>query len=518
MRFRTREAQRQTQHSLFSAVFAKSAPASDTMFDTVPLPKELRALNWILETTVHRAVKLTSNLKNTNQFVGIQTMLVRDEVRRTTYVIAVENDGLRLCALKDGNLSSSITVASGNVRRAHISLRKFDGTPIVAYVIAKNDGYIVQVNGKTITDVSGDFDFPFVAVKQPPIGYPALAQPEAIIVSYKDRSSNKIKIQRLHPVTLAPEAPRTLDAIDSLGGADIAIGPTKTLLRYNALGNGRVVTMLQWSDDFGKTFAGAATVDLSSVPHDDQVPSNAPVCLDYTNSFHVPVAVRKGDTTTLLDIHPEDDLATAAISSGPSINFSDVNFPKMPERTMGFREGFGDGVTDGNGMIASVLVNGKLLVANSQSGGHSYPEPTHLNYDMQAMYCFRSTECYTRGESANVVSMDYSFVEADGEGNPLSSDLWIDTWDMPLPTPVLRTQWDQDTLRVFIERDGWFFPGQTIFELEPAITEISKATFVDYREFALQFVDPSKLQDVTMTFETKNVFFQYRASVQLVRP
>jgi hypothetical protein len=518
MQFRTREAQRQTQFSLFSAVFARSTSATDTMFDTAPLPKEMRALNWILETTVHRAVKLSSSLKNTNQFVGVQTMLARDEVRRTTYAIAIENDGLRLFALKNGALSSSITVASGDVRRAHISLRKFDGAPIVAYVIKKNDGYVVQVNGKTITDVSSDFDFPFVTVKQPPIGYPALAQPEAIIVSYKDRSSNRIIIQRLHPVTLAPEVPTALDAIEPLGGADIAIGPTKTLLRYNSLDNGRIVTILRWSDDFGRTFAPPATVDLSSVPHDDQVPSNAPLCLDYTNRFHVPIAVRKGDTTTLLDIHPEDDLATAALSSGPSVNFSDVNFPKMPDRTMGFREGFGDGVTDGNGMIASVLVNGKLLVANSQSGGYSYPEAAHLNYDMQAMHCFRSTECYTRGGSANVVSMDYAFVEADGDGHALSSDLWIDTWDMPLPTPVLRAQWEQDTLRVIIDRDGWFFPGQTTFELEPAITEISKATFVGFREFALQFVDPSKLQDVTLTYETRNVFFHYKAAVQLVRP
>jgi hypothetical protein len=114
--------------------------------------------------------------------------------------------------------------------------------------------------------------------------------------------------------------------------------------------------------------------------------------------------------------------------------------------------------------------------------------------------------------------MDYAFVEADGDGHALSSDLWIDTWDMPLPTPVLRAQWEQDTLRVIIDRDGWFFPGQTTFELEPAITEISKATFVGFREFALQFVDPSKLQDVTLTYETRNVFFHYKAAVQLVRP
>jgi hypothetical protein len=109
--------------------------------------------------------------------------------------------------------------------------------------------------------------------------------------------------------------------------------------------------------------------------------------------------------------------------------------------------------------------------------------------------------------------MDYAFIESDESGNPVSAELWLETWDMPLPLPEIEHTWEGDRLRLRILRDGWFFPGQTSFLIEPTVAEITRADFVDYREMTLEFNAPERVKGTTITFETKNVFFYYQASV-----
>ena len=178
------------------------------------------------------------------------------------------------------------------------------------------------------------------------------------------------------------------------------------------------------------------------------------------------------------------------------------------------RSGYGDGVLDGSGMIATVNQSGALLVANSQSGGYSYSEHALLNQDMPKAFWVRATECYSRGYAPNMVSMDYAFLEADDVHNPVSSELWLETWDMPLPEPVVAHEWNGERLAIRIEKSAWFFPGQTSFEIYPANTEIANVDVKGWREVELTFVDPKHAHDARITFTTKNVFYYYQASVR----
>jgi hypothetical protein len=515
MQYRSRSDQMLPKSSLHTFVFRQTSGPTDSLFDTSPLPRPMRAVNWIQETHIHRAVCLTTKLANSNQFVGTQKMIARDEVRRCTHLIAIERDGLFYYLLRSPTDVAKEQLSDGNIRRAHICLRKFDGKPIVSWVAESNRKGKLLVEGKDITTSALDVDFPYMAVGQPPIGFPATNPPNDGILLYKCRESGKSFARRFNPMSLAFEQDKELPFGTTLGGADADLNETKVLVRAQVIQVNTVQTHVCESTDFGRNFTPAKQLDLSAVPHDREIPSNAPVTIDYTRNFHIPVAVGNGSETMLLDALQDDDLVVAAISGGESVNNAVVDFPAMPTIQAAFREGFGDGSLDGNGIIATMNVAGRLLVANSQSGGYSYPEASHLNYDMQSVYMFRSTQCYTRGVDPNTVSMDYAFIEADADGRPLSAELWVDTWDMPLPTPLISQVRIGDQVRVTIRRSGWFFPGQTAFELDPANTFIKNVKFNGFREAVLEFHDPSKLDGATLSFQTKNVFFFHKASIAL---
>jgi hypothetical protein len=255
-----------------------------------------------------------------------------------------------------------------------------------------------------------------------------------------------------------------------------------------------------------------ADVDMSEVPHDRQVPGNAHLAVDNEHQFHVPIVTWAGDRAALIDYLPGDHLFVSAVEGKHSDNVALGPFPSMGATTGALRAGFGDGVVDGSGMIATMNAGGKLLVSNSQSGGYSYAESALLNQDMQRAYKFRSTECYSRGANPNVVSMDYAFVESNDEHAPVSGELWLETWDMPLPEPVVDHEWDGNSLKITILKSAWFFPGQTAFEINPALTEITEARQMGWREMVLTFADPSKVHGATVSFTTKNVFYNYHVA------
>ncbi|TPV98123.1 MAG: hypothetical protein USCAAHI_02453 [Beijerinckiaceae bacterium] len=114
-----------------------------------------------------------------------------------------------------------------------------------------------------------------------------------------------------------------------------------------------------------------------------------------------------------------------------------------------------------------------------------------------------------------MVSMDYAFVESDGDGHPLSSELWVDTWDMPLPEPVVSHAIQGDKVEITIHKSAWFFPGQTAFQLEPANTFITRVDYNGFREVVLEFDDPTQIRGTKITFDTKNVFYFYRGTVSV---
>ena len=171
---------------------------------------------------------------------------------------------------------------------------------------------------------------------------------------------------------------------------DAGIAKSKVLVRAQVIAKGLLVTQTAIPTNSGRTFSTATNLDLSSVPHDAEVPTNSPIMIDYTYNFHVSVATIHSSETTLLDVLPDDGLVVAAIQGSESINNAIVPFPAMQDSPQaGLREGFGDGRLDGSGVIATVGDRGQLLVANSQSGGYTYPDAVHLNYDMQSVFAFR---------------------------------------------------------------------------------------------------------------------------------
>ncbi|TPK79438.1 hypothetical protein FJ527_04785 [Mesorhizobium sp. B2-4-18] len=513
MQFRSRDQQKAPNSNVGHFALATATIFDDTIFDTEPLSRPTRALNWVLETSVHQALKLTDRLKNANQFVGVQRAAVRDEVRETTYVAAIQDDGLYLYTLKNGKIYSTTCIdPSPSVRRCHLSLRKFDGTPLVLY--ARDDGTL-YLNDKQVDTPQSDVDFPYLTIDQPPIGFPAVVQPTIGFIAYKSRASGDVVVRPLDPMALATGAETTLPIADVVGGADLVIAKDRVIVRSQTRDGQLLKSAYLESTDGGKTFGQPHLFDLSGISFENEIPSNAPMTLDYTLQIHVPIAVKNGSVTRLLDVILDDDLVVSAIEAPAGFNFAVDAFPKMPAITQAFRTGFGDGHLDGSGIIASLAHQGRLLVSNSQSGGYSFPDAVHLNYDMQGVYGFRSTECYTRGSASNIVSMDYAFVEADNDGRPLSSEFWIDTWDMPLPEPQVTCALDASSATLEILKDGWFFPGQTAFELTPANTFITSVNYVGFRTARLEFDDFSLAKGATITFRTKNVFFYYEASAKL---
>lgn len=487
---------------------------TDALLDTQPLPRPVKALRWRSEADVHSGLKITDKLRNTNQFFSSQAILVRDEVRQITWVTTIETDGIYLSRVEGTALTSRVLLALGTVERATLALVKYSGLPVVAYVLNDAGQKRLFVNDREIQTGAGSPDFPSLAIEQPPIGFAGLNPPKRALLAYKSSTTGHVFSREFDPVSLKFGAEVDLQLPLIFGGISLAVSDGKTVAQAEAIAGDTVVPIIIRSADFLATPTPPTPVDLTTVPHSAVVPGRARLFIDTTGAVHSSLLVQNGSDFTALDVHLDDDRIVAAVSGQNAAHSVIEAFPKMPSLYDTLRFGYGDGETDGAGVIATLLSTGRLLAANSQSGGYVYPSPTLLNDDMQKMYLHAQTECYTRGRP-NYVSMDYAFVEADEAGEPVSSELWLETWDMPLPVPQIETTWNGDTLQIRILKDGWFFPGQTAFTIEPTIAEITKAEFVDYREMKLEFNDPARVRGTTLTFETKNVFFYYQASVRL---
>lgn len=499
----------------FSLQF-RAREGGDVSFDTPLLPRQMRPLNWTQETEVHKAFKITDNLLNSNQFIGTQTMIVRDELRKVSFISTIEVDGIYINRAVDAKVQSRDLLHHGVIRRAHLCLRKFDGNPVTAYVAKVGEGWELYVNGTKIQEESDDIDFPYISFQQSPIGFPSPDRPQFCILTYKCRKKGDIFVLTLDPENFSIRSKNLFPVNNIFGGVDFSIGKGKSLFRSNRIVDNKIVTNLVWSEDFGLTFSEIKDLNLNELEIDEELPANAPVSIDNEQNFHVPLLVKKESAVILIDYHPDDDLYVAAIEAAAGENVSLTAFPSMGTSGGGLlRAGFGDGVVDGAGMIATINKGGELHVANSQSGGYSYAEKAHLNYDMQKAFRFRATECYSRGAAPNMVSMDYVFVESDDGENPLSSELWLETWDMPLPKPIATANWIGDELEIRIQKNGWFFPGQSSFEIYPANTEITSIDFTGWREVRLKFSDKKRIKNAKIMFSTKNVFYYYSGEVSV---
>ena len=489
-----------------------AANLSDEILDGIVLPRTSGPVKWIKENTVHQALKLTDRAATSSSFLSTQETTIRDEVRRFTFVATEELDGLYLNKVRDVQLLERRRIAQGRVVRFSLCLRKFDGQVVVIH----SDGSEIFLNGNKLSSSARRPDFLSVTIDQPPIGNFATNAPRFGAISYKCRDTGTLFIRQMDPMTLDVGAEMVLPNTPVLGGADIVCFDGKLNIRVDSIENDRLVPSLASANMSAMAAPTQYTpIDLSKVPHDKVLPAMSCSSIDHTGNYHVPVIV-SGEKDTLLDILPGDNLAVAAIER-PRIAASALSvFPSKPGLVGVGRLGFGDGVLDGNGVIASAGSEGDLYASNSQSGGYSYPASSLLNQDMPKLFCFRATQCYSRGITPDVVSMDYVFIEADDHGHPVENAIWLETWDMPLPKPMLEAKFESNKIIATLVKQGWFFPGKTTVELSDKSVEIGDLKVVDERRLEIA-VNRAPTLGSSISFETHSEFYYHSGDAEISR-
>jgi hypothetical protein len=435
----------------------------DELLDGITITRKDIAAHWLTENSVHRAVALSHRIEDTRSFLGAQVIATRDDIRQLSHFIVIEPDCLVLITTALGEITEKRVIYQGQIRRAHLCLDNYSGSTSCVYVVQRDAGTSVPyLNSDELATSLTDIDFPFMAWAQAPKGHVPIASPVYGLCSYKCRTTGKLYIRSID-TTGAVGAERELVAPTCLGGVDFAIHNNEVLFHIDAVIDDRLVPMTASSSDRGDSITAFTAIDLQDFIPDVIVPTASPIARDYHGNFHVPIAALKDDQQHLLDVH-SGDVVESMVLKGRGYGYDLLVFPKRPDEADIL--GRGNGVTDGIGIIATTIVEGKLMISNSQAGGFHYPKERCVNHEMAKMFAFRATECcYTRAQNANMVSMDYLFIESNDDGDPLSNTLWLETWDMPLPTPIIRAVASGDSVTVKIEQDAWFETGKTTFKV-----------------------------------------------------
>lgn len=210
---------------------------------------------------------------------------------------------------------------------------------------------------------------------------------------------------------------------------------------------------------------------------------------------------------------------TAAIRVDGSSRISNPNLEnqalsqeslKVFPATLGNPNAFGDGTTDGHGLIMVLSTEGRLFSSNSSAGGIFFPEAALLNQEMPLIAAFATTECYTSGLKPNFVSMDYIYIEADSVGRAISSDLHFETWDMPLPIPQLTAKSKGSRVYITALADMDFEAGQVGFSFSDPSISITDVKVINLRE-AVVDIDTKNLKGETVRVDVDSLFHRHYA-------
>jgi hypothetical protein len=491
---------------------AASRMLTDALLDGIEISAKPKVAKWLDENYVHHAKVLSEQVNSTRFLLGAQVVAGRDDIKKLSHILVVEKDRLVRVTLYLSCEIERLIVHHGIIRRAHLTINKFSGYPHVAYVASNDAGSsLLFLDGKQINTSSQDVDFPFMALCQASIGQVQKSQPKYGLLSYKCRTSGKVFLREISQDG-AVGSEREIAAPNCLGGIDFAISGDRVLFRADAIETNSLITRIASSGDKGATLSTFEKVDLGDFEPDEHLPTTCPVFQDYLGNFHVPVATQKDDKRHLFDVM--DDLAVESMTlSTRGFGYTLARFPKKPEmEARATPRGRGDGSTDGVGIIATAMDQGQLLVSNSQSGGATYPQERLLNHEMPKIFSFKATECcYTRNQVPNTVSMDYVFIECDENGAPISNELLIETWDMPLPIPIIEAKANGSNITVNIIKDAWFENGRTIFNFDDLSIEISAVNYINERTVEIT-TNNSALAGKKITFETKNAFYWHEGS------
>ena len=354
-------------------------------------------------------------------------------------------------------------------------------------------------------------DFPYMAFSQAPIGHVARERPPFALLTYKCRDTGRLFLRRMEGENISAE--KRLDTPPCLGGVALGISGNKVVFSLDAIVDGKISPMIATSTDGGMNVTPFTPVGFDSFAADYFLPSSAPPAVDYLGNIQLPYVAVKGDRVHLLNVL-EDAIVDAIVVDRKGYGGVTVAaFPKKSVVTV-MAMGRGDGRTDGMGIIASAVSGGRLFAANSQAGGIHFPEERLLNHEMQRIARFKATDCYTRGAKPNQVSMDYVYLEAGDEGGIVSPQLYLETWDMPLPTPRVKAHAKGTRLSVEIDADAWFDLGKTTFEFSDPTIAITSMTYESDRKVILE-CDTDRLAGGRITFTMKNTFYFHEGSAHI---
>ena len=510
---------------------------ADNYFDGVPLPRTIRPRQWLSEGSVHRERILSNQIDSTRYFQGAQNCVVRDDNRRITWAAFVETSGAkgggnRLILHKfPGSWPSSSppppaesrALAEGEVWRYHLALNKFSGEISAAWIMRSGDKHTLWLNGKEVETAAEQPDFPFYAFSQPPIGHVATEEPPFSIFGYKCRKTGRLFIRRGQRGQLEPEV--ELKVGNVLGGISFGISGSTILARVDVIKNKKLIPTLLQSQDSGKTFSKPQPIDLSQYERGfNVVPGYSEPIVDVGGHFHAPVHVSDGTRSVALNYVVREDALAEAIRvdgssriSNPLLEsqaFSQGSLEVFPA-TLGNPDAFGNGITDGHGLIMVLSTEGRLFSSNSSAGGLFFPEAALLNYEMPLIAAFSSSECYTSGLKPNFVSMDYIYIEADSVGRPISTDLHMETWDMPLPVPQVNAVSKGSNLEVTSVADMDFEPGQVSISFSDPSIRIKSVKVTSLRT-ALVETDAKDLRGQTVRIDVDSLFHRHYAEAAVV--
>jgi len=467
----------------FSRSITPARGWSDEVFDGIEIGPGFKPQKWAEEATVHAGTRFSSYVVTT-PFLGRQTTMMRDEQRLLSHVTHIECGEVVHSILEGGEVQERHRYGE-NVRRCCLALDDFTGRAILFWTDEQGQAWL---NGVRVETPEGDNDFPFVAVSQ--ISHtPDVEKPHPYgMLGVKSRATGDIWVTRFDIKSLKPETFSKLDVGPCLGGVDFAAWKNTVALRVDVLIDGQPVVHVAQSKSGLRKIGAFKAIEVEDKGITGASPSMGAMVVDRMGRFQVPIVVTRGETSEfILATLGEDAVSIGHIQNAMTLPpVSVARFPKKDETdavaSVARDAASGNGVSDGLGLIATYIDGGRLMASNSQAGGTHFPEDGMLNHEMPKVLLFKSSQCYTRpGAAANMVSMDYLYLEADQTGAPVPGGPFFDTWDMPLPEPVLAAKVKGKAVHLKIARDGWFIQGQTMFDIDNPLIKIVAVELIDGR-------------------------------------
>lgn len=489
---------------------------SDAIFDGRSTPREIEPRNWLPEGKVHQERILSGHVDSDRYLLGPQVVVTRDDMRRITWAASVDGEALVLSRYSGPNVERNLgqkverrTLTREPVWRYALALDKFTGEARAAWVTGKPGSRRLWLDGKPIETGDADVDFPFLAFSQVPVGHVQTSEPPFGVLGYKDRKTGHLFLVRLKGNDASK--PVAIETRDCLGGVAFAIFGDEVLARIDMLVDGQPMPAVLHSSDGGHSYSEPRPIDLSPLEKGFKVvPGCSKPIVDKGGGFHVPIAMTDGKEALAVNLVVRENALVEAIRvRGVTKAVSVEVFPS----TVGSETSFGNGVSDGHGLIMVLgTEDGQLFSSNSSAGGIYFPPAALLNYEMPLVAAFAASECYSAGQKPNMVSMDYLFLEANDVGDPVSPRMSMETWDMPLPLPQATARAKDTMIRLDIHADCDLEPGKVRFAFDDPAVTVTDVRILGLRAAEIE-TDTKDLKGKKLAFDVLTLFHRHHGEV-----